>query len=83
MFGNNAKKQPKAKKPVEMKFNLSPESADRLNALVATTEASGPGDVVKEALRLYEAMIQYAESGHTFKKVTKDGKESSMELFAT
>jgi len=49
-----------------VQFDLPPKSMERLNALKFKTEASSYAEVLKNALRLYEALIQETESGNEF-----------------
>jgi IS1 family transposase len=44
-------------------FDLPPRSMERLNALKRKTEASSYAEVVKDALRLYEALIEDTDAG--------------------
>jgi hypothetical protein len=54
---------------------------ERLNALKAKTEASSYAEVVKNALRLYEALIEETESGKQFRVRDQNGVVSSFRLF--
>jgi hypothetical protein len=49
-----------------VQFDLPPRSMDRLNTLKLKTEAASYAEVVKNALRLYEALIEETESGKQF-----------------
>jgi len=49
-----------------VQFDLPPRSMDRLNVLKLKTEAASYAEVVKNALRLYEALIEETESGKQF-----------------
>jgi hypothetical protein len=60
---------------------ISPRSMARLNALKAKTEASSYAEVVKNALRLYEALIEETESGKQFLVRDQDGVVSPFRLF--
>ena len=80
----------KAKEQVEDKvkvpknrvqFDLPPRSMDRLNTLKLKTEASSYAEVVKNALRLYEALIEETESGKQFLVRDKNGVVSPYRLF--
>jgi hypothetical protein len=58
---------PKAKLPKNrVQFDLAPRSMERLNVLKTKTEAASYAEVVKNALRLYEALIEETESGKQF-----------------
>jgi hypothetical protein len=45
-------------------MEMPPRSVERLKRLQEVTEASSYGEVVKNALRLYEALINEVENGH-------------------
>jgi len=64
-----------------VQFDLAPRSMERLSALKAKTEASSYAEVVKNALRLYEVLIQEVESGKQFLVRDKDGVVSPYRLF--
>ena len=54
---------------------------ERLNALKLKTEAASYAEVVKNALRLYEALIEETESGKQFLVRDRDGTLSPYRLF--
>lgn len=54
---------------------------DRLNRLKDTTEASSYADVIKEALRLYEFLIEEDDKGSEF-VIRRGEKETAVKLFA-
>lgn len=61
-------------------FEFPGPAHERLDALKAKTEAVSYAEVVKNALRLYEAMIKEAEEGgHLF--VHKNGIEAPFRPF--
>jgi hypothetical protein len=64
-----------------VQFDLPPRSMERLNALKVKTEASSYAEVVKNALRLYEALIEEAESGKQFLVRDENGTVSPYRLF--
>ena len=79
-----------AKKPAEdsgklaknrVQFDLPPRSMERLNALKLKTEASSYAEVVKNALRLYEALIEETEGGKQFLVRDAAGVVSPFRLF--
>lgn len=49
-----------------VQFDLPEKSMERLQELKTKTEAASYAEVVKNALRLYEAVITEAEAGNTF-----------------
>jgi hypothetical protein len=60
---------------------LPKKTVDRLNTLKKETEASSSAEVVKNALRLYEAIVSDAKEGKEFCAIDKDGKITSYRLF--
>lgn len=64
-----------------VQFDLPPRSMDRLNALKVKTEAASYAEVMKNALRLYEALIEETESGKEFLVRGKDGTVTPYRLF--
>lgn len=64
-----------------VQFDLAPRSMDRLNVLKVKTEAASYGEVVKNALRLYEALIEETESGKQFFVRGEDGSLAPYRLF--
>jgi hypothetical protein len=49
-----------------VQFDLAPKSMERLNVLKRKTESASYAEVVKNALRLYEALIEETEAGKQF-----------------
>ncbi len=64
-----------------VQFDLAPRSMDRLNVLKLKTEAASYAEVVKNALRLYEALIEETESGKQFFVQDQNGTMSPYRLF--
>jgi hypothetical protein len=64
-----------------VQLDFAPRSMERLNALKAKTEAASYAEVVKNALRLYEALIEETESGKQFLVRDKDGVVAPFRLF--
>ena len=54
-----------------VQFDLPPRSMERLNALKLKTEASSYAEVVKNALRLYEALIEEIEVKAEWERATR------------
>jgi hypothetical protein len=70
-------------KPVKnrVQFDLAPRSMERLNTLKRKTEATSYAEVVKNALRLYEALIEETEAGKQFLVRDAAGVVSPYRLF--
>jgi hypothetical protein len=64
-----------------VQFDLPPRSMERLNALKLKTEAASYAEVVKNALRLYEALIEETEQGKTFLIRDEKGSVAPFRLF--
>ena len=64
-----------------VQLDFPPRAMERLNALKIKTEASSYAEVVKNALRLYEALIEEEESGRQFLTRDKNGVVSPFRLF--
>ena len=64
-----------------VQLDFAPRSMERLNALKGKTGASSLSEVVKNALRIYEALIEETEAGKQFLIRDKDGVISIFRLF--
>jgi hypothetical protein len=64
-----------------VQFDLPPRSMERLNTLKRKTEATSYAEVVKNALRLYEALIEDTEAGKQFLVRDAAGTVSPYRLF--
>lgn len=64
-----------------VQIELPAPSMERLKALKDKTEAVSYAEVTKNAFKLYERMIELAESGHTFLVRDKKGGTKEIELF--
>jgi hypothetical protein len=64
-----------------VQFDLAPRSMERLNTLKRKTEAASYAEVVKNALRLYEALIEETEAGKQFLVRDAAGVVSPYHLF--
>lgn len=64
-----------------VQFDVSPRSIDRLNVLKEKTEASSYAEVVKNALKLYDGLIEETERGSQFLMRDKNGTISPFRMF--
>jgi hypothetical protein len=71
----------KTAKKNRVQLDFAPNAMDRLNALKAKTEATSYAEVVKHALRLYEALIEETESGKQFLVKDETGTVAPFRLF--
>jgi hypothetical protein len=69
-----------AKKTTRVQLELPQSSFERLKNLRYKTEASSYAEVMKNALRLYEALIAETESGNEICIKRADGKETSYRM---
>lgn len=65
----------------EVLLRFDPPAMERLDALCAKTEAATYAEVVRNALRLYEALIDEHERGERFFTRSPDGKITVMRIF--
>ena len=71
----------KTAKKNRVQLDFAPKAMERLNALKAKTEATSYAEVVKNALRLYEALIEETESGKQFLVKDEAGAIAPFRLF--
>jgi len=58
-----------------LQIDIGQRSFERLEAMKEKTEVSRYGDVIADALRLYESIIEDVEAGHEVLARTSDGTE--------
>jgi len=76
--------RPSGEKVIETKrvqMDMPPRSIERLKALQSKTEASSYAEVIKNALRLYEAIIEEVDAGNKL-FVERDGKSAEYKIFS-
>jgi hypothetical protein len=64
-----------SKKRVRINLDLPQLAADNLNALVDATNAESRTKVIRDALALYKAFVEFTDSGGTV-VFRKDGEDS-------
>lgn len=64
-----------------VQMDMPPKSVDRLKRLQELTEAASYAEVVRNALRLYEAMVLEAENGHSV-YLERDGQYTQFPIFS-
>ena len=64
-----------------VQLDLQEKALSRLQDLKVKTEAASYAEVIKNALRLYEAVIDEAERGNSFMVKSKDGKLKEYVVF--
>jgi len=62
-------------------LDLAPTAMRRLNALKRRTEATSYVEVVRNALRLYEALLEEREAGRQLFTRSADGAETALKVF--
>lgn len=73
---------PKPEKRVRVQIDLAPQSFERLKRLKTITEATSYTDVLRDALRLYEFIIDTDEKGDRLLVVDAAGLQSELKIFA-
>jgi len=76
--------QPDARMKVaknRVQFDLTPRSMERLNVLKRKMEAASYAEVVKNALRLFEALVEETEAGKQFYVRDENGTMTPYRLF--
>ena len=71
-----------ADKTRRVQMELSQSSFERLNRLKEMIEASSYTEVMKDALRLYEYVVQKDSEGSNFLLKSKNGDIESIKIFA-
>lgn len=71
----------KAKNTTRVQMELPEKSMQRLSILKDKTEASSYTEVLKNALRLYESLIDEVEAGKTLFVKDKEGNVSEYKIF--
>jgi hypothetical protein len=64
-----------------VQLDLPEKSQARLLHLKAVTEATSYAEVIKNALRLYEAIVLEVDAGNTFQVRTPDGSVKEYVIF--
>ncbi len=67
-------------KTTRVQLELPESSMERLKALKDKTEAASYAEVIRNSLRLYEALVGEAESGNEVLIKSPDGDEKSYRL---
>jgi hypothetical protein len=75
-----AKSDETANSKVRVSLDLSVPFFQRLEALEETTHESKSG-VIRQALQLYEYIVQRTVEGYSFKAVGPNGKEENLVFF--
>jgi dihydroxyacid dehydratase/phosphogluconate dehydratase len=63
-----------------IQMDLAPKALSRLKRLQDTTEAASYAEVVRNALRLYEVLVEEHEKGANF-KIEKNGNLADFHVF--
>jgi hypothetical protein len=65
-----------------VQMELSPSSFERLNRIKESVEAPSYTEVMKDALRVYEYLVQKDSEGSSFLIRSKNGDVSEIKIFA-
>ena len=77
------KRKPKTPDTVRITLDLSPEDSARLANLTATVGAASKAQVVREALRLYDYVVQRSRAGDALLSRTTEGVETTIVLLGS
>ncbi len=72
----------KIEKNKRVQMDLSQNSFDRLNRVKDMSEAASYTEVMKDALRLYEYVLEQDQEGSKFLVKTANGEISEIKIFA-
>jgi hypothetical protein len=64
-----------------VQLEMPPQAMDRLQRLKERTEAASYAEVIRNAIRLYEALVAEAEKGHEFAIKSPDGIIAPYRIF--
>lgn len=80
---NPFKKKPadKPTKPHEVTLRMSDRAKDRFDHLMKVTEAPDAGHMLRNAMRLYDAIIQEHEDGNKLAIIKPDGTVTQYDVF--
>jgi hypothetical protein len=70
-----------ARGATRVQLDMPPAAMERLQRLKDKTEAASYAEVLRNALRLYEALIAEAERGAELSLRTPDGKVTAYRIF--
>ena len=68
----------KPDKKIRITLDLTPDLYDRLERLEATAQAGSKATLIRDALRVYEFIVNKTIEGCGFKMVNKRGKEETL-----
>ena len=72
---------PEERETTRVQLELPPQAMERLQQLKEKTEAASYAEVIRNALRLYEALIGEAERGAEFQVKEPDGTAVPYRIF--
>lgn len=64
-----------------VQLEMPPQAMDRLQRLKDKTEAASYAEVIRNAIRVYEALVAEAEKGHEFAIKSPDGIIAPYRIF--
>ena len=64
-----------------VQLEMPPQAMDRLQRLKDKTEAASYAEVIRNAIRVYEALVAEAEKGHEFAIKSQDGIIAPYRIF--
>lgn len=66
------------KNKIRITLDLTPDLYDRLERLEAAAQAGSKATLIRDALRVYEFIVNKTVEGCAFRMVNKRGKEESL-----
>lgn len=79
--GRHGRCGPEERDTTRVQLELPPQAMERLQQLKEKTEAASYAEVIRNALRLYEALIQEADRGAEFQVKEPDGTSVPYRIF--
>ena len=77
----DAKTESGERTTTRVQLEMPPQAMDRLQRLKEHTEAASYAEVIRNALRLFEALIQEHEKGSEFSLKRPDGETVAYKIF--
>lgn len=79
--GRRGRCGPEERETTRVQLEMPPQAMERLQQLKEKTEAASYAEVIRNALRLYEALIAEAERGAEFQVKEPDGTSVPYRIF--
>ena len=73
--------EPGERSTTRVQLEMPPQAMERLHKMKDHTEAASYAEVIRNALRLYEALVEEHEKGATFSLKRADGETVQYKIF--